>query len=646
MGILSSILGLFGIGKKPPPKSKGKTSVPGVPKRSTDAAAELVSEGAQGKGYETRMVDGFKLVYSPKRISTEAELVDAITFNRPLVDEVGLSANLFPHMCPLEIARDTKKVILLVSAKYARSDDLREILRALPRKGYALVDGGQPNIFVSQTESIVLAVSRSQISGEEAAVKRKFLSNEGGEGALWKTFVEIISWGAANNASDVHINIITLAERSQVRFTIEGKYLAPEQFQLPTTTLNHVAGVAYLLSKGGNGSQFSPNQEQQCRIFMELNNGRKVMLRWASMATDDGPQVTLRILKLDETQDAITLEALGYLPSQVSMFERAMTSEGGAIVMAGVVGSGKSTTLASLMRSIPQTRKIMTLEDPREYIIPGAHQNTVSRSMDSNDDTVFLPKLRTLKRTAFNDLLIGEIRDQQTGTAFQDVVESGHNVYTTVHARRHIGIPDRLASPFIGVAREVLATPGILKLLVYQALLPKNCESCALSVGDFIASEPESKKGYWLEYFDRIERLFSINLGRITMRNINGCKICAKPGLPNLWGLKGRTVVAEMVEPDENFLTFVRDAANIELENYAASLRMTALDDPNMIGKSALEAAIYKMSLGMIDPREIEPRFEAFETIEIRRRMQKQASEARLRIVSQAAAPAPAAANA
>lgn len=634
-------MGLFDFGSKKPaaakpqnkPVQKSMAPSSGV-KRVTEATAELVSEGVEGKGYESRMIDGVKLVYSPKIISTESELVDAISFNRTLVEAIGLSANLYPHLSPLETARDSKKVVLLVSAKYARSDDLREILRALSRKGFSMLEGGQPNIFVSQTESIVLAVSRSQISGEEAAVKRKYLNSEGGEGALWKTFVEIISWGAANNASDVHINIVTLAERSQVRFTIEGKYLAPEQFQLPTTTLNHVAGVAYLLSKGGNGSQFAPNQEQQCRIFMELNNGRKVMLRWASMATDDGPQITLRILKLDESQDAITLDALGYLPSQVAMFERAMTSEGGAIVMAGVVGSGKSTTLASLMRAIPQTRKIMTLEDPREYIIPGAHQNTVSRSMDSNDDTVFLPKLRTLKRTAFNDLLIGEIRDQQTGTAFQDVVESGHNVYTTVHARRHIGIPDRLASPFIGVAREVLATPGILKLLVYQALLPKNCEGCALSVGDFIEAQPDDQRDYWMKYFDRIVVLFEISLQRVTMRNHLGCKLCKKPGLPNLWGLKGRTVVAEMVEPDENFLTYVRDAANIELENYAASLRMTALDDPNMLGKSALEAAIYKMQIGLVDPREIEPRFESFETIEIRRNMQRQSKEARLKVVA------------
>jgi type II secretory ATPase GspE/PulE/Tfp pilus assembly ATPase PilB-like protein len=99
---------------------------------------------------------------------------------------------------------------------------------------------------------------------------------------------------------------------------------------------------------------------------------------------------------------------------------RAMRSEGGAIVLSGVVDSGKSTTISTLLSGVPSTRKVMTVEDPRENILPGSHfhQNTVSRDLESDDDP-FKPKKRTLKRTALNDLFIGEIRDQQTAACFK-----------------------------------------------------------------------------------------------------------------------------------------------------------------------------------------------------------------------------------
>lgn len=574
---------------------------------------------------DTREVEGAKLRFCQKPINSESELAEMMTFTRALVEDINMAANLYNNICPVEVSSGSKRVALLISYKMLHSDDLGEIIRMLTKKNYVMLEGIQPNVYVSNVEALILSVARGQISGEDVA-KRKRVMGETNDGALWRNFVDVVSWGAKQNASDIHININTMPgeERSQVKFTIDGKYVAPDRWALPSSTLAHIAGVAYQQSRGGNGSNFQPLVEQQCRIFLELNHNReRVMLRWASMATDDGPQITLRILKLDAEQDSISLQGLGYLPSQAAMFERSMTSEGGAIVMAGVVGSGKSTTLATLMKSIPTTRKVMTLEDPREYIIPGAHQNTVSRSMDSDDDTAFSAKLRTLKRTAFNDLLVGEIRDKQTGVAFQDVVESGHNVYTTVHARRHIGIPDRLASPFIGVAREVLATPGILKLLVYQALLPRNCPLCCHPAEFLMVEGSDVQKSFWKEYFDRIERMFNISHHRIKVRNELGCPSCRRADLPNLAGYKGRTVVAEMIEPDETFLECVRDAKNIELENYVASLRQSPMDNEDMIGKSALECAIYKMSLGTIDPREIEPRFEAFQTMELRQQARK-----------------------
>ncbi|KAG0753084.1 hypothetical protein G6F22_021605 [Rhizopus arrhizus] len=90
--------------------------------------------------------------------------------------------------------------------------------------------------------------------------------------------------------------------------------------------------------RGGNGAVFDPALEQQGRIALDVDTV-PLVLRWASLATDAGPSVCLRILRLDAAADG-DLHALGYLPAQIETLLRAREREGGAIVLAGVVGSG------------------------------------------------------------------------------------------------------------------------------------------------------------------------------------------------------------------------------------------------------------------------------------------------------------------
>ncbi|WP_350494903.1 ATPase, T2SS/T4P/T4SS family [Neopusillimonas aromaticivorans] len=85
------------------------------------------------------------------------------------------------------------------------------------------------------------------------------------------------------------------------------------------------------------------------------------------------------------------------------------------------------------------------------------------------------------------DVLLGEVRDRETGEAFMDLASSGVNVYTTTHAPSALLVAERLASSVIGVSRDFLATPGILKLVVYQALMPCLCAYCSLDSGQAAA---------------------------------------------------------------------------------------------------------------------------------------------------------------
>src|SRR5690625_3884688 len=110
------------------------------------------------------------------------------------------------------------------------------------------------------------------------------------------------------------------------------------------------------------------------------------------------------------------------------------------------------------------------MEGPVEYLIPHAVQGSLARELDTDTHQHFASKLRALKRSAMTDVLLGEIRDAETAQAFTDLVTSGVRVFTTVHAAGVHLITQRLSSSFIGVEREVLDTPGILRLLVHQEL--------------------------------------------------------------------------------------------------------------------------------------------------------------------------------
>jgi type II secretory ATPase GspE/PulE/Tfp pilus assembly ATPase PilB-like protein len=437
------------------------------------------------------------------------------------------------------------------------------------------------------------------------------------------TFTDIIRYGVNNGASDVHLNVEDGEAQSQIHFTIEGQYTAPPQWRMDTVRLEELINVAWQKGTGGGSAVFSQNTEAQCRLVLRIG-GQRIMCRWASLAADRGVSVTLRLLMLDRTIERRSLESQGFFPSQVEMFLRAQTAEGGAIVIAGVVNSGKSTALAELMSMIPRTRKIVTLEDPVEYLIPHALQSTVVRSLDGTDDNAFTSKLKTFKRSAPNDVLLGEIRDTQTGDAFVDITGSGTNLYCTLHAKSHIQVPERLASKLIGIPEDFLASPGILNLLVYMALLPVLCQDCAKPISALAETGGVDRRGnyhdasYWSEYIKRIERLFKIDGASLRVKCDEGCDSCRRPDLPQLNGYTGRTAVASMMEPqvDREMLRLIRKNDTLGLQEYFESLEKTPVDDSDMTNKSMMECGMYKALQGLIDPRDIEQKTMAFDTFE------------------------------
>lgn len=539
-------------------------------------------------------------------------------FRRTLATEIEAGA-LAARLCPVQFEDGSTAVF--ACAEEAGSDSVAECLRQLQGRGYRLHE--RPVRVVSLP--LLLAVARGQIDAGSLSRRRHLLGDPRKSGLL-AVFHQMVDWALAHEASDIHINVESQRPVSRVFFTVTGRYVSPKAYQqLSSAMLLDMLSVAWMDVRGGNGAVFDPTVEQQGSIGYETG-GQAVMLRWASLAADAGPSVCLRVLRLESQGPLPGLAELGYLPGQVNCLEDARLSQGGAIVFAGVVGSGKSTTLASLIRSLPETRKVVTLEDPVEYLIPNALQNTLGRRLDGEDHSVFGVKLRTLKRSAMNDLMIGEVRDAETGRAFMDLAGSGMSLYTTVHAGSAALIPERLASDFIRVSRDFLVAPGVLKLLVYQSLLPRLCPHCAeplacLEAGGMAADGQWRDGAYWKAWTARLAQCYGVDTASagktLRVRCLTGCDACRRPVLPQLNGWLGRTVAAEIIRPESTpgFLDGLRRRDVQAAAQSWRAIRRDGLTGADMQGKTAMECALYKAWMGWVDPRDIEPAFSAFDSL-------------------------------
>ncbi len=511
---------------------------------------------------------------------------------RLLSREYGVE-QLADRICPVE--RDDGTVSVLARADHVGSDQADALERSLVGHGRRL---SEPSRYVLPAP-LLLALARKGIDRAPSMA-----ADERTPTALAAVFQDLVEWGVRHQATDLHLNILQDAEESEVRYTVMGRYVAPERFrQLPTALLLDALSVAWMDIQGGNGAVFDPLLEQQGMLVRQVD-GRKYVLRWASLAAEQGPSVCLRFLVRDAAGPSVDLASLGYRVDQIACFDRVMRSEGGAIILAGAVGSGKSTTLATLIRRLPEDRKVITLEEPVEYRIQGAVQNSFSRNLDQDAHDQYAAKLRTLKRSAMTDVLLGEIRDTDSARAFMDLVGSGVNVYTTVHASCARTIIDRLASDFIAIPRDFLLTPGMLKLMVHQVLLPRLCTACALPLSVHELTRQASgtpPASYWRQWLGWVQQLWSLDAAHARLRNPRGCRVCRVGGLPELHGYAGRTIAAEFLEPGLP----------------TAALADTSAYVPDR-DASALAHAMQKVAQGCVDPRDVEPRFMAFETMMLR----------------------------
>jgi type II secretory ATPase GspE/PulE/Tfp pilus assembly ATPase PilB-like protein len=440
-------------------------------------------------------------------------------------------------------------------------------------------------------------------------------------------FNTIMSTVVGERASDIHIE--KRQDSANIKIRKNGEIIPLEGFEsVSPLEATQLCTVIYNVLAEADSKDVSYNEAliQQGAVKMSVEVGKEVQeikLRYQSVPVyPNGFDVIMRVLPVGKDDTYTSLEELGYEQSQIKLILECISKAVGAMVIAGVTGSGKSTTLKNLLMWENESRefseKIFTVEDPPEYAIPKVSQIPVARRKDDAKEgrRPFEDAIKACMRGDPDIIMVGEIRDMSTGDLLKKAVQSGHRVRTTVHASSALGVIDRLLD--FGISSSTLASQEFIAGLMYQRLLAKLCQNCSVSLSDAVASSSAPKAV--LEISKRIERLLEKGqedvgkyMGRVRLRG-PGCKEknCQR-------GVTGRTVCAEVVKPDLKVLkAFKENDIMGALEHLRNVVSDGSLISKNMVGKSAMAHAVMKMFQGEVDPVELERSFGILSMDEIR----------------------------
>lgn len=260
----------------------------------------------------------------------------------------------------------------------------------------------------------------------------------------------LLEYAIRSHASDIHIE--PREEYVQVRYRIDG--VLKEVNRLPRNVLNALISRIKILSN----LKIDERRVPQDGRFKIKVSGKQYALRVSTLPVADGEKVVLRIL--DESNQAVSLESLGYWGKSLASMKLSLTEPNGMILVTGPTGSGKSTSLFSAL-SILNTPdvNISTVEDPVEYKIPGVNQTQTN----TKAGMTFANGLRALLRQDPNIIMIGEIRDSETADLGVQAALTGHLVFSTLHTNNAATCLPRLldmgVEPFL-IASTVKAVVG------------------------------------------------------------------------------------------------------------------------------------------------------------------------------------------
>jgi type IV pilus assembly protein PilB len=294
---------------------------------------------------------------------------------------------------------------------------------------------------------------------DEELVNETESSAVSADAPVTKIVSTILRHASEQRASDIHIE--PLVDQTRVRFRVDGVLLT--NITLPSKV--HTAVVARI--KVMSNMRLDEKRKPQDGRFSARVSGAKVDFRVSTFPTYYGEKVVMRILGIQTKE--WKLDNVGLTDRNLELIRAAIKKPYGLILISGPTGSGKSTTLYTLLNEVDRERNnVLSLEDPVEYVIPGVSQSQVRPEIGYS----FATGLRTTLRQDPNIIMVGEIRDSETANLAVQAALTGHLVLSTIHTNNSIGIVPRLLD--MGV--EPYLIPPVLVLGVAQRLVQTLCE--------------------------------------------------------------------------------------------------------------------------------------------------------------------------
>ncbi|MBY0556805.1 MAG: GspE/PulE family protein [Burkholderiaceae bacterium] len=395
----------------------------------------------------------------------------------------------------LAVVNETE-VLGVIDRIYRRTDDISDLARELEQDlGDASVDFG------------ALAAANSNL--EEAPIVKLLQS--------------VFDDAAQVRASDIHIE--PQEARLQIRFRIDG------MLHLQTEADIRIAPALALRLKLMSDLDISEKRLPQDGRFAVRVKNQRIDVRISTMPTQYGESVVMRLLSQGNT--SMRLDGIGMPRAMLEKFRAIVQRPNGLVLVTGPTGSGKTTTLYCALSELNSVeKKLITVEDPVEYRLPGINQVQVNEKIELS----FARVLRSALRQDPDIVLVGEMRDQETAQIGLRAAMTGHLVLSTLHTNDAASTPLRLMD--MGVPRYMVGSS--LQAVLAQRLVRVICESCTTP---YELTAPERE---WL----RMELNDKVDMARYF--HGKGCSHC------NGMGYRGRTGVYELLEMTRE----VADAAN------------------------------------------------------------------------------------
>ncbi|WP_317201321.1 ATPase, T2SS/T4P/T4SS family [Janthinobacterium sp.] len=351
--------------------------------------------------------------------------------------------------------------------------------------------------------------------------------------------VEAIRLGA----SDIHIQ--PRAKNVMVRLRIDG--VLTDKIQIPHNMHQSIVSRIKVMAELDISERRRP---QDGRLAVKTPK-RVVDLRVSTLPTINGEKIVMRIL--DRNAAVVSLDGLGFGPADLASIRYVCAKPQGIILATGPTGSGKTTTLYSLLQSNATPEKnYLTIEDPVEYYLDTAGQVLVREKIGMSFPLI----LRAILRQDPDVLLIGEIRDFETAEVAFHAALTGHQVFSTLHTNSALASISRLFD--LGLKPFVIASA--LEAVIAQRLVRRNCEFCRAEV------DPDA------ELLKLLGGRFASGLTQA--HKGQGCAACHGSGY------KGRLGLYELLVPDKHLRHLIATVAPVtEMADYAAAQGFSSLRD-------------------------------------------------------------------